>query len=130
MSWQKVERTKSKQLDTPAPGTPLGSPAAPTMPPKPPTKPKAPPAPSTRPPHPYEMNDSEARSYRWRWVDAGLIDADYPDTDELVRYTLEVLRAETNDPVAYIAAIDAADQKQKRLARRAYRMAFFQGLRQ
>jgi len=125
--WEKVERTKSKELKTPPLGTP---PTKPNTPHQPSTKTSTKPSDTSKPPHPYEMSDNEARDYRWRWVDAGLIDPDYPDTEELVRYTLEVLRAETPDPMGYIAAIDAEERKQKRLARRAYRMSVFRGLRQ
>jgi hypothetical protein len=53
---------------------------------------------------------------------------DEPDIDEACRYVLDVLRTEgVDDPVAYIAAIDAETRNQKRNARRAYRMAYFQG---
>jgi hypothetical protein len=56
-----------------------------------------------------------------------LVEPTYPDTDELVRYTLEVLRAETTDPLGYIAAIDRETRNEKREARRAFRMAQFLG---
>ena len=128
MSWEKVRRTDSKQLDTPAPGTPLGAPAAPTKPPTTPTKPKTHAKPSDKPSHPYEMNDSEARTYRWRWVEAQTANTatDTEEQWEAAAYIIEVLHdLGVTDVPAYIARVQRMMEQEQAFNRRRLRMAAF-----
>ena len=117
MGWEKVERTTSKKLDLPSPH-PLGEPLKPPKP-KTPDKPSDP----SKPPYPYQMTDSEARTYRWRWVEASV--GDDEDVEELVRYVIEKIRDEGNDPAAYVGELDQEMQREAKQVRRAYRMATF-----
>jgi hypothetical protein len=75
------------------------------------------------------MNDSEARDYRWRWVEAGLVEP--TDADQLVLYVLDFLRNHqgVEDPVGYIAALDKSDRQRQARDRRSRRLAWFKGLR-
>jgi len=124
MSWEKVERTKSKQLDQPAPASPLGAPAKPLTTP---TKPKTPAAPSDKPPHPYELTPSEAQQYRWRWVEAQTVNAD--DTEEqfeAAAYIIEVLHGMgVTDVPAYIAKVERFMRQEQVFNRRRLRIAAF-----
>jgi hypothetical protein len=121
--WEKVERTKSKELSKPdaKPGTP---PTKPTTPAKP--------ADPSKPPYPYTMTPSESKDYRWRWKEAS-VDSKNMEDDELVeavRYVLEIIRSNgISDPLAFIGEVEALSLKEAAQARRAVRMAYFLGRR-
>ena len=114
--WTKVRREHSKKLEP----EPMGAkPKTETK--KEPDKPKDP----SKPPYPYSMTDSEAREYRWRWVEAGLRTAASMDQEELedgVRYVIEILKSNgIEDPAAFVAQVAS----QERQARRNYRAIIY-----
>jgi hypothetical protein len=127
--WEKVERTKSKELNMPD-AKPLGLGAPPI---KPDAKPKTPAKPSdpSKPPYPYQMSESENRDYRWRWKEASISGGNMEDDElvEAVRYALEILRSNgIDDPLAFICEVEALSKREAARARRSYRMSFFLGL--
>lgn len=118
--WEKVERTKSKELKAPG----LGAEPSTT-----PTKPKTPPKPAdpSKPPYPYTLTPGEAQQYRWRWVEAQAVNAD--DTEEqweAAAYAIEVLHdLGVTDVPAYIAKVERMMEQEQAFNRRRLRIAAF-----
>jgi hypothetical protein len=130
--WEKVERTKSKELQTPAKGTPMDSHPLTTKPLPAPTQPKPPAEPRSdgKPPHPYEMTPSEAQQYRWRWVEAQAANMPDPDDTEdsffAAAYIIEVLKGMgVEDVGSYVTKVERVMAQDQLYSRRRLRIAAF-----
>jgi len=101
MGWEKVRRTKSKEIES------EGDPSQPA-------KPKDP----SKPPYPFIMSPSEAREFRWRWVQASTGNMDDAELVEGVKYVIDILRSNGVENVGvFVGEVERElDAKEQRVA--------------